>query len=126
MLALVLAGVLPCAAMESSEADASSAGGKRWQLAVTLIAALGVILVLTNMSLFERNRLLQAEVSARGQYLQQTVQLEILHREIVNAIANLSVRNKDEALKDILAQQGITINMGQPPAGAASPEKGRR
>jgi len=107
--------------MENYETDAPPASGKRWQLAVTLIAVLGVILVLTNMILFERNRTLQNEVAARAQYIQQTVQLEALHREIINAIANLSVRNKDDALRNILTQQGITINMGQPPPGTASP-----
>ena len=120
--------MLMCAAMEHFETDAPTASRKRWQHAVTLIAVLGVILVLTNMILFERNRSLQNEVTARAQYIQQTVQLEGLHREIINAIANLSVRNKDDALRTILTQQGITINMGQPPPGAASaapaPEKG--
>lgn len=119
-----------CAAMEYSETDAPPVSRKRWQHAVTLIAVLGVVLVLTNMILFERNRTLQEEVSARAQYIQQTVQLEGLHRELVNAIANLSVRNKDDALRTILTQQGITINMGQPPPGAApatqAPEKGQR
>jgi len=33
----------------------------------------------------------------------------------VNAIANLSVRNKDDALKSILTQQGITINVNPVP-----------
>jgi hypothetical protein len=104
--------------------------GKVWQRALLVIAALGVILVLTNMILFERNRSLQNEVSARAQYIQQTVQLEGLHREIINAIANLAVRNKDEALRTILTQQGISINMGQQPPGAApatpAPEKSQR
>jgi type VI protein secretion system component VasK len=122
--------MLMCAAMETFGTDAPAVSRKRWQHAVTLIAVLGVILVLTNMILFERNRSLQNEVTARAQYIQQTVQLEGLHREIINAIANLSVRNKDDALRTILTQQGITINMGQPPPGAASvtpaPEKGHR
>lgn len=104
---------------------------RRWQSGVTLLAGLGIVLVLANMALFERNRSLQGEVNARGQYIQQTVQLEGLHREIVNAIANLAVRNKDDALKTILTQQGITINVGQGQTGIPSspqgPEgKGRR
>lgn len=101
----------------------------RWQSGVTLLAAVGVVLVLTNIVLFERNRSLQTDVNARAQYLQQTVQLERLHREIVNAIANLSLRNKDDALKTILTQQGITINQTQTGGGASSPpaaEQGRR
>lgn len=122
--------MLMCAAMEDFETDAPAVSRKRWQHAVTLMAVLGVILVLTNMILFERNRSLQSEVTARAQYIQQTVQLEGLHREIINAIANLSVRNKDDALRSILTQQGITINIGQPPPGAApatqAPEKGHR
>jgi hypothetical protein len=66
------------------------------------------------MVLVEQNRTLQGEVNSRAQYIQQTVQLEGLQREIVSAIANLAVRNKDDALKTILTQQGITINVNQP------------
>jgi hypothetical protein len=104
----------------------------KWQACVTLAAVLGAVLAFTNMILFERNRSLQGEVSARAQYIQQSVQLEGLHREIVNAIANLAVRNKDDALKTILTQQGITFNVGQPETTAAPPmsqapeSKGRR
>ena len=92
----------------------------RWQTWVTLAAALGVVLALTNMILFERNRTLQGEIGSRAQYIQQTVQLEGLHREIVNAIANLAVRNRDDALKTVLSEHGITINIGQPQAGPSS------
>jgi hypothetical protein len=105
---------------------------KRWQHFITGAAALAILLLLTNMVLVERNRILQAEVSSRAQYIQQTVQLEGLQREIVNAIANLAVRNKDDSLKAILTQQGITINVNQPqtttaPGLSQSPEaKARR
>jgi type VI protein secretion system component VasK len=102
---------------------------KRWHGWVTVLAAIAIILVLTNIVLFERNRSLQAEVSARAQYIQQTSQLEALNREIVNAIANLAVRNKDEALRNLLAQQGITINLGAGQGGspaAGQPPESRR
>ena len=102
----------------------------RWQTWVTLVAALGIVLILANMILFGWNRSLQREVDSRAQFIQQTVQLEGLQREIVNAIANLSVRNKDDALKSILTQQGITINVapqGTPAPSAQTPEsKGSR
>lgn len=104
----------------------------RWQTLVTLGAAVGVGLVLTNMILFIQNQALRDDVSSRAQYIQQTVQLGGIHREIVNAIANLAVRNKDDALKTILTQQGIIVNPGQPqpmvaPPSAPAPEaKGRR
>jgi len=91
---------------------------KPWHTWVTVLAAIAIALVVTNIVVFERNRVLQAEVAARTQYLQQTAQLEVLNREIVNAIANLAVRNKDEALKALLTQQGIGINPGPGQAGA--------
>ena len=104
---------------------------KPWHAWVTILAGVAIALVVTNIVLFERNRTLQAEVAARTQYLQQTAQLEALNREIVNAIANFAVRNNDEALKGILTQQGISINVtpgqGGTPAGRPAPEsKGGR
>jgi predicted Holliday junction resolvase-like endonuclease len=98
----------------------------RWHTWVTLGAALGIVLILTNMVIFEWNRTLQREVDARAQYIQQTMQLEALQREIVSAIANLSVRNKDDALKAILTQQGITINVNPSQTTPAHDAKGRR
>lgn len=99
---------------------ARSVTSKPWYGWVTILAGVAIALVVTNIGLFERNRTLQAEVAARTQYLQQTAQLEALNREIVNALANLAVRNKDEALKAILTEQGININMG-PVQGAPAP-----
>jgi hypothetical protein len=89
-----------------------------WQGGLLLVAVLGAVLVLVNAVLFEINRSLQTQVTSRAQYIQQTVQLEALNREIVSAIANLASRNNDEALRAVLAQHGITIN---PPPGAGTP-----
>jgi type VI protein secretion system component VasK len=106
--------------------DATPGSGARsvtsnsWHGWVTILAGVAIALVVTNIVLFERNRTLQAEVAARTQYLQQTAQIEALNREIVNALANLAVRNQDEALKAILTEQGININMG-PGQGAPAP-----
>ena len=99
------------------------------QAGITLAAALGLVLAVANMVLFEKNRALQAEVNSRAQYIQQSVQLEGLQREIVNAIASLALRNKDDALKTILSQQGITFKAEGTegsPSSAAPDTKGRR
>jgi len=105
---------------------ARSVMSKPWHGGVTILAGVAIALVVTNIVLFERNRTLQAEVAARTQYLQQTAQLEALNREIVNAIANFAVRNNDEALKGILTEQGISINVapghGGTPAARPAPE----
>jgi hypothetical protein len=58
--------------------------------------------------------------SERAQYIQQSTQLETLYREMVKALADLSVRNNDRELRDMLAKQGITVS-ANPPAAAAPP-----
>ncbi len=90
---------------------------KKWEFwALTLLALLTAIFVLTNMVLFTTNRAAQTEVAGRQEYVQQTVQLEGLYRDIVKALADLSVRNQDEDLKGLLAAQGISITVNPTPA----------
>ncbi len=55
--------------------------------------------------------------TARQQFLQQTQQLETLHRELVNAIANLAARDNDDALRAILTDHGINPSAAPRPSG---------
>jgi hypothetical protein len=90
---------------------------------LTALAALGLVLALSNMIMFGQNRQAQAEISSRAQFIQQSTQLEPLYREIVKALADLSVRNQDAQLRDLLAKQGITVSANpSPPAAAPSQE----
>ena len=87
----------------------------RWQLwATTVVALVVAVLVGYDIWTFGQNRAVQAELSQRTQYVQQSIQLEALYREIVKALADLSVRSQDKALSDLLASQGITVSA--PPA----------
>ena len=91
----------------------------RWQFWVTTTLALLVALVTGyTMMLYGQNRATSAELAQRAQYVQQSVQLEGLYRELVKALADLSVRNSDKALTDLLNSQGITLNT---PASAPAP-----
>jgi hypothetical protein len=85
------------------------------------LASTSLALVLANMILFSQNRTAQAEVTQRAQYIQQAAQLEPLYREMVKALGELTVRNNDTQLRDMLAKQGITVNMAPPPAPPAAP-----
>ena len=79
-----------------------------WTLSAASVLVLA--LVLLNVFLSRNNARLQQEVSERQLYIQQTVQLEGLYRDMVRAMAELAVQNKDERLRALLAAQGITIN----------------
>jgi hypothetical protein len=61
-----------------------------------VLACLVVALILVDIGLVETNRSLQAEVSQRAQYIQQTAQIETLSREVVTALANLAIQNNDD------------------------------
>lgn len=90
-----------------------------------VLSAIGagcVLFAILNMTLYTGNQSLQAQVSQRAQYVQQSVQLQGLYRQIVGALAELSVRNKDPQLRAVLAKQGIKVNAGaHPPAATATP-----
>ena len=90
-------------------------------LILTALAAIALLLAIANMILFSQNRTAQAEVTQRAQYIQQAAQLEPLYREMVKALGEMSVRNNDTQLRDMLAKQGITVNLAPPQTAPAAP-----
>ena len=97
----------------------------RWQFN-TLIAfgALSLVLTAVNATLFTMNRESQAAIAQRQQYVQQSVALEGLYREIVKALAEIGARSNDRGILDILAAQGLSVTVNgasaAPAAAAAS------
>ena len=99
----------------------------RWQFWVTTVVALLVALTAGySMMLFSQNRKAQTELGQRAQYVQQSIQLEGLYREMVKALADLSIRNQDKALTDLLATQGITVSANADQAGTAAPADAKK
>jgi len=98
---------------------------KTWQFWIlTLIALLAAVLVVANAMLFTNNRAAQTEVAGRQDYIQKSIQFEGLYREIVKALADLSIRNQDQDLRNLLATHGIAVTLPPPAAPAApSPRK---
>jgi len=86
---------------------------------LTVLALVGAALAVTNMMLFQGNRAVQNEVAGRQQFVQQSLQLEGLYREMVKALADLSIKTQDGDLRTLLAGQGITISVA--PNAAAAP-----
>ncbi|MGH8290660.1 MAG: hypothetical protein ACREV7_16845 [Steroidobacteraceae bacterium] len=85
------------------------------------VGAACLALAITNMALFTANRAVQSEVSARNQYIQQSGSLQGLYQSMVRALADLSVRNKDDALRAVLTRQGITVTAKPTPPASAAP-----
>lgn len=88
-----------------------------WTIVVLGIAAL--VLVATNAGLVLSNRGQQTELNQRQIFLQQTVPLEGLYREMVKALADLAVRNGDRRVLDELSAQGINVTVNGPATPAA-------
>ena len=88
----------------------------------TVLAGSCLLLAATNVALSASNRALQGEVGVRQQYVQQSVQLEGLYREIIRALAELGARNNDEDVRALLQRHGISYTVNAPaPAAPVKP-----
>ena len=91
----------------------------RWQFrALTALGVLALVLALANSALFTLNRDAQAAIAHRQQYIQQSIGLEGLYRELVKALAESGTRGNDQAILGILAAQGLSVTLS---GGAATP-----
>ena len=89
----------------------------------TALGALCLVLALANVSMASMNRSLQSDIGVRQQYVQQSVQLEGLYREIVRTLAELGARNNDQDVRALLQQHGISYTVNAPAAAAAAATK---
>jgi len=101
----------------------------RWQFSLlTALGAVAVLLVLGNAVLFTLNRDAQSVLGQRQQFIQQTVPLEGLYRDIVKALAEMAVKANDQQLLGVLSAQGLSVKMNGPAVkpGEAPPRKGEK
>lgn len=102
---------------------------------VVALSGITLILVIVYLVLVEQNRTVQAEVNRRQQFINQSLQLNRINDALIRAIAATAVSDKDDKLRDLLAQNGIAIDgktgapvpTAEPPANdlPAPAEKGR-
>jgi hypothetical protein len=97
---------------------------------VTAIAALCCVAMLASITLGYNNAKARADVNQRQQFVQQSVQLEGLYKEIVRALAEMGAHNNDGDVKAMLAKNGITYsanaNAPASPAPGAAPAAARK
>ena len=94
-------------------------------LIVTVIAGLCFATMLANIGMGLNNGAARTEVNQRQQFVQQSVQLEGLYKEIVRSLAEMGARNNDGDVKAMLQKHGITYNVNPPatPAAPAAPPR---
>ena len=92
---------------------------------VTTLGALCLLLAGTNVTLSSLNRGTQGDIGLRQQYVQQSVQLEGLYKEIIRALAELGARNNDQDVRALLQRHGISYTV-TPPAQAPAAAPGAR
>jgi hypothetical protein len=99
-----------------------------------LVALSGItlVLVVVYIVLIQDNRSVQREINQRQQFINQSTQLGRINDALIRALATTAVSNQDDKLRDLLTQNGITINptTGAPereaaPAAAAPVATGR-
>lgn len=90
-----------------------------WTLMVMAVASL--VLVVTNIVILNGNRDLRAQASERNLYIQQSLQLEGIYQPLLRTLAELSVQHNDVPLRELLASQGINVQVTAPAFGAAVP-----
>lgn len=86
----------------------------------TVLGAVCLLLALGNVTLASMNRGLQGDIAQRQQYVQQSVQLEGLYREIIRALAELGARNNDQDVRALLQRHGISYTVNPPAAAPAA------
>lgn len=98
-----------------------------WFYRVTVgLAGLALVLVVVYIILVQDNRSVQAEVNRRQQFINQSIQLGRINDALIRALAAAAANGKDDKLRELLAQNGITINAAgepeksPPPSGAGT------
>jgi len=85
------------------------------------LAGLALLLVVAYIILVQDNRRVQADVNRRQQFINQSIQVGRVNEALVRALAAAAVNDKDDKLRDLLGENGITINAAGEPVPSSSP-----
>lgn len=79
------------------------------------LGALALLLAVVNATLFTQNRQTQNDLATRGQYIQQSLQLEPIYQSLIRSLAEVAAARNDAAIRGLLAEQGITFSANPQP-----------
>jgi len=115
-------------AEEDRRRTATASPGRALFRIATGLAVATLVLVVINSVVFLRNQAAQVEVNRRQEFINQSVQLGRVHDYLVRALATVATNNKDDSLRALLAEHGITFNVtptAAPAPAPAAPASGR-
>ena len=122
-----ISGVASHGATTTDRCAGDARGGWLYWVTVGLVRRSPLVLVVAYIVLVQDNRAVQAEVNRRQQFINQSIQLGRVNEALIRALAAAAANNKDDKLRDLLAQNGITINAaGEPSQPSAPADKTRR
>jgi ABC-type cobalamin transport system permease subunit len=77
---------------------------------VVALSGITLILVVVYLVVGEQNRTVQAKINERQQFINQSLEFARINQALVRAMATVASNDKDDKLRAVLAQNGITIN----------------
>jgi hypothetical protein len=77
--------------------------------ASVILGALALVLLVINISVMNGNRRMQEDIGQRQSAINSGATLNQVNKGLVQALADISVKNSDTEARDLLAAQGITI-----------------
>jgi hypothetical protein len=77
---------------------------------ILALSGITLLLVVVYLYLGQTNRSIQAELNQRQQFINQSIEFNRVNNALIQAIATTAAKDKDDKLRDLLAQSGVTIN----------------
>jgi len=83
------------------------------------LGVIALVLAVLNIAGAERNRALQAEVTAGQAVLQRGQTFANVNNSLIQLLAKAAAESNDSAIRDLLARNGVTFELKAAPANAA-------
>jgi hypothetical protein len=77
--------------------------------AAVAFGALTIVLVGANYFVLSSNQTIQVDANQRQQFINQSTQLKRADDLLIRTLAQAAISAKDDKLRDLLAQQGVTL-----------------
>jgi hypothetical protein len=84
--------------------------------ATIAFSALGLLLLILNISLVNNNRHMQEEIGQKQAIIARANSVSQANQGLVQAIAEIALKSNDTAARDLLNSQGITLKAPAPAA----------